>query len=363
MDNATFAAVKNSDEEFERAESFESWKGRFGDRFKRIVVPEGSDGLIANAYHIKVTVREDSTFWLSSGNWKMGSSQPVITEQQRRNVDSRDLPGNREWHVVVRNKTLAERFRNHIRQDFKRSEALGGGATPREREAPDIFVDVPIEPLLERRPPGSVLAPETFTGVTKVKPLLTPDREGAVYAKAVLDLIRSAQDSLLFQIPYIGMPSSPGTDRGFIDELIKALTQKLKALRDARVLLRSGGSSYSSPAHAAWYFKSKGVRIQERLRRIEDHHTKGMIVDGKRVLIGSHNWSQPGVSLNRDASLIFDDPAIAGYFARAFEIDWARANPIAPKRHKKEGVLEAVGAEAPPGYRRVRLSQLVKEED
>jgi phosphatidylserine/phosphatidylglycerophosphate/cardiolipin synthase-like enzyme len=36
-------------------------------------------------------------------------------------------------------------------------------------------------------------------------------------------------------------------------------------------------------------------------------------LDGNRVLLGSHNWSKSGVTLNRDASLIFDDAEIAGY--------------------------------------------------
>ena len=365
MDNATFIKVKDKKEEFDRVPRFKSWE-KYANRFKRVVVPEGSNGLIANAYHIKVTVRQDDTFWLSSGNWKMGSSQPVVTQAQRDNSINEDLPGNREWHVVVRNETLAGRLRNHIKQDFKRSTDLGGGKVPMSREAADVFVDIPIEAALERKPPSRLLAPQTFTGRIGVKPLLTPDKEGAVYSKAVLELIRSARDSLLFQIPYIGMPPNPRADRGFIDELIEALTRKLKTLRDARVLLRSGGSAYSSPTHAAWYFKSKGVKVRERVRRIENHHTKGMIVDGKRVLIGSHNWSQPGVSLNRDASLLFDNAAVAGYFAEAFEVDWARATQIPPKRYvKSEGpvLVEAAGAEPAPGYRRGLLSELLKEAD
>jgi phosphatidylserine/phosphatidylglycerophosphate/cardiolipin synthase-like enzyme len=46
--------------------------------------------------------------------------------------------------------------------------------------------------------------------------------------------------------------------------------------------------------HTAWFLKSKGADIDGSLRQIANHHTKGMIVDGKRVLIGSHNWSKPG---------------------------------------------------------------------
>ena len=98
---------------------------------------------------------------------------------------------------------------------------------------------------------------------------------------------------------------------------------------------------------------------------MEDHHTKGMIVDGKRVLLGSHNWSKPGVTLNRDASLIFDDERLATYYADAFEIDWDRANPIRPRKflRKEAVILEAVGDQPPRGFRRIRLSELRKEDD
>jgi V8-like Glu-specific endopeptidase len=371
MDNATFSTVKKPDEEFDRVPVFDDWHNRF--TFNRIVAPEGTAGLISDAYHIKVTVRDDDTFWLSSGNWKGSSSQPIITQEQRDNAADEDLPGNREWHVVIKNKKLASRFRNHILQDFSRSEALGGRELPPKlvNEALSLmdqtFVDIPIEEavVLERRPPSRILEPKTINKKVKVRPLLTPDQEGAVYSEAVLDLIQSARESLLFQIPYIGMPSNPRQDRGYIDELIKALTAKLKTLDDARVILRSGGSKFSAPAHAAWFFKSKGVDIKNRLRVIDNHHTKGMIVDGKRVLLGSHNWSKPGVTLNRDASLIFDDKDVAEYYTQAFEIDWERANPLKPKKFVKESVvlLEAVGDAPPPGFQRVRLSDLVKEDD
>jgi phosphatidylserine/phosphatidylglycerophosphate/cardiolipin synthase-like enzyme len=364
LDNATFSRVKDPDEEFDRVPVFDDWAERF--TFNRVVAPEGRSGLISDSYHIKVTVRDDDTFWLSSGNWKKESSQPVITQDQRDNATDVDLPGNREWHVVLKNKTLATRFRSHILQDFTRSIDLGGGPVSRSL-MDETFVDIPIEEeaiVLERRPPSQILKPRQISRSVKVRPLLTPDHEGAVYSEAVLDLIRSARKSLLFQIPYIAMPSNPRDDRGFIDELIQALTRKLKTLDDARVILRSGGQKFSSPAHAAWFFKSKGVDINACMKVIENHHTKGMIVDGKRVLLGSHNWSKPGVTLNRDASLIFDDEEIAGYYAEAFEIDWKRANSIRPKRFIKPEavVMEAAGSTPPPGFRRVPLSELLTDD-
>jgi phospholipase D-like protein/trypsin-like peptidase len=369
LDNATFSTVKPDaladGDEFDRVKTFEHWAGAY--KFERVVAPEGTAGLISDSYHIKVTVRDDDTFWLSSGNWKKGSSQPVITQAQRDDAENTDLPGNREWHVVIQNKTLADRFRNHIAQDFAESETLGGRALPASKEAANVYVDIPMEEgvVLERKPPGRILKPEDFAGQIKVQPLLTPDRQGAVFSEAVLRLIRSAKTSLLFQIPYIGMPSNPDDDRGYIDELIEALIEKLTTLDDARLILRNQGSRFSAPTHAAWHFKSKGVDIARQLKNMENTHTKGMVVDGKRVLIGSHNWSKPGVTLNRDASLIFDHEGIAQYFTQAFEIDWERARPITPKKFvsKPRTVREAVGAEPPMGFRRVLLSDLLKDED
>jgi phosphatidylserine/phosphatidylglycerophosphate/cardiolipin synthase-like enzyme len=361
LDNSTFSKMKFPTEEFDRIQTFKRWE-RFD--FERIVAPEGTSGLISDAYHIKVTVRDDDAFWLSSGNWKPESSQPIITQQQRDDAADEDLPGNREWHVVIHHATLAERFRNHILQDFKRSTELGGNVLPKSKMKKEVEVPLEESIVLERRAPGKILKPLEIKRKVKVKPLLTPDQEGAIYSDAVLDLIKSARKSLLFQIPYIGMPSNPRQDRGYIDELIKALTQKLKTLDDARVILRTGGAKFSDPTHAAWYFKSKGVNIADQLRRIDDSHTKGMIVDGKRMLLGSHNWSKPGVTLNRDASLIFDDEELAAYYAEAFEIDWERSNPIRPKRFVKAEGVAMPGAEfvVAPMFERISVQDLPTED-
>ncbi len=363
LDGATFVPVKNEEEEIDAEAVFNGWQDDFGKRFEVVTVPEGANGLIANAYHIKVTVRDDDTFWLSSGNWKMKSSQPVITEDDRLNIDEQDLPGNREWHVIVKNKTLADRFRAHIQQDFARSRKLIGEGAP-ESPFAEVMVDVPMDGfVLERKKPSRLLEPKTIEGKFKVQPLLTPDDEGGVYTRAVVSLIQSAKKSLLFQIPYIKAPSKPGEHRGNIDDLLDALIDKLKTLDDGRVII-SGGSDLSSPAHVAWYFKQKGVDIDNCLKTMDKHHTKGMVVDGKRVLIGSHNWSPDGVTLNRDASLIIHAADAANYYAEAFEIDWERANKVAPKKFvkKPKPVHEAVGAEAPEGYVRVPLKEVLSDD-
>jgi len=339
--------------DFDRSDTFGRWESSFGNRFERIVVPVGTNGLVANSYHIKVTVRDQRSFWLSSGNWK-SSSQPEIPEQDFNDPRRATQAGNREWHVVAHNETLARRLRNHIRADFDRSRELGGQPEAVEEI---IMVDVPLAALEDielEAPARSILEPLDVDRRVRVKPLLTPDREGAVYSKAVLRLIRSAQSSLLFQIPYITVKANT---TGFLAQLVDALVEKSKTLNDFRLILRSDSGDFWENLEQ---LQDRGLDIG-LVRRLGKTHTKGMIVDGERVLVGSHNWSSTGVTLNRDASLIFDDREIAEYYGKAFELDWARAQEL---RFDEAPVIEApriaTTAQPPPGFKRITLSEFLE---
>ena len=107
--------------------------------------------------------------------------------------------------------------------------------------------------------------------------------------------------------------------------------------------------------------KRRGVDVARSVRRLSATHTKGIVVDGRRVLIGSHNWSAPGVTLNRDASLIFDDEEIAQYYAQAFEIDWDRASSAVVNAAGAESVPRMAGNHpVPAGFVRMTLSEYLE---
>ena len=88
-------------------------------------------------------------------------------------------------------------------------------------------------------------------------------------------------------------------------------------------------------------------------------HTKGIIIDRKQVLIGSQNWSQLGVTLNRDASVLFDDEPLANYFGEIFDHDWT--NLASPKIGSEMlGARVASPGEATPaGFRRINAADLL----
>ncbi|HEX7831164.1 MAG TPA: phospholipase D-like domain-containing protein, partial [Thermoanaerobaculia bacterium] len=343
-----------ADGDFKRGPRFEQWGNDFPDQFERVFVPVGSQGLVSKAYHIKVTVRDGKTFWLSSGNWKR-ASQPNIAEEDLNNPRETGKAGNREWHVVIENKTLASRYENHILADYERCLELGGTLESVEEQ---VMVDVPIgslEAIELEAAPKKVFEPLVLKNRRiKVKPLLTPDQQGNVYCQAVLELIRSAKKQLLFQNQYITVgPHSTG----LFGELVDALVERSQSIPDVRVILRSGGSDFWDDMAE---LKRRGMDVNKCVRRISATHTKGIVVDGKRVLIGSHNWSSLGVTLNRDASLIFHDPEIAQYYASVFEEDWARSSEIEAESAFAGGARLAVGDAPPPGFVRMPLSQYLE---
>src|SRR5262249_51221316 len=94
-------------------------------------------------------------------------------------------------------------------------------------------------------------------------------------------------------------------------------------------------------------FDMKRVKVQRNC------HTKGVIVDGKKVMIGSQNLSQLGITLNRDASLLFEEDAeVAAYFAQIFEHDWKNLarQDIGNEAHAPE---LATGPATPAGMERI----------
>jgi mitochondrial cardiolipin hydrolase len=72
-------------------------------------------------------------------------------------------------------------------------------------------------------------------------------------------------------------------------------------------LLRAAG------VEARWYPVPAGAKL----------HAKAGLFDGRRLLVGSANWSLSGLSVNHELDLQSDDVQAAATFARRFEQDWS----------------------------------------
>ena len=108
-----------------KPEVIDSLKDDMGDRFDSTKAAVGI--LYPNAYHIKVAVRNSSSFWLSSGNWQ-DSNQPPEDASRLDLAAQRKLfsTHNREWHVIVEHPRLAKLYEEYIEFDMSEARQVEG---------------------------------------------------------------------------------------------------------------------------------------------------------------------------------------------------------------------------------------------
>lgn len=290
------------------AEVAQTLSGKFGKRFHFGWVKLGiKNGWVANSYHIKVAVQDSNAFWLSSGNWQ-SSNQPPVDLAGSQDFSYFDKY-NREWHAIVHHPGLARTFEAYLRNDLK------NGSSP---DFVETLADLPniAVPTFEARravvrPSMRYFAPLELDESIRVTPLLTPDN----YFDAAITLIKSARKEILLQNQTFNAPAEHQEKLAELVGLLQEKQQRIPVRIVFRVLMPADARK-NLEALMDMGFDSDSIRVQSNL------HTKGIIVDGKKVLLGSQNISETGISVNRDASLLFEHDGIAAYFREVFEHDW-----------------------------------------
>jgi V8-like Glu-specific endopeptidase len=314
--------VKGND--LDETEVVEGLREVMGDRFRQAYVNVSGDRrTFAGSYHIKVAVRDGEELWMSSGNMQSSNQPPpdvlpvTVGRQGLRLLRSY----NREWHVVVRNERLARTFESYLLHDLKTAEANPASApTP----APELFVHAeqltPETSLAEEAAPPRYftrkIIPRDDAAPVTVQPLLTPDN----YLGHVIRLVGSARKSLYIQNQSLALLDPRGRNE---DEFVR-LWETIRSRQDSGVDVRMIFRVYFDEDEARavkdrlvkFGFKPDCIRVQQGC------HTKGVVVDSEAVLVGSHNWTNRGVTANRDASLIFRHSEIASYYQAVFLFDW-----------------------------------------
>jgi len=261
--------------------------------------------------------------WLSSGNWN-NSNQPEDapqTDPDPEHAAETFKKSDRDWHVVIASPPLAqlyEAFLLNDRQSALPAQGRADEAVDLEAFAEQAFDLAETNPAAVARAPRTFFAPLPVTEQMTIQPLLTPDpapdgRTG-IYAEKMLELIASAQNSLYIQLQYIH-PSNRDDEAAFT-ALLDAVSARAAAGVDVRIIL-------SQWQNTQWMERLQAAGIDAQLVRIQQGvHNKGFVVDHRKVVVSSQNWSGQGVLENRDAGLIIDNATIAQYFEKIFLSDW-----------------------------------------
>jgi PLD-like domain len=272
--------------------------------------PKAAAWIYPSAYHIKVAVRDEAAFWLSSGNWNNSNQPDIDPFTDPSAAEPMVKSSDRDWHIIVQHKGLAQLFEKYLRNDLEVASAHQAQSAPSSMPM-DVLGELaePDQPVTSAVP-RQYFSPKTITAKMQIQPVLTPDN----YSQIVLSLLNSAKKTLYLQIPYITPTDKP--DSLVLNGLIEAIARKIRAGLDVRLIL-----SHYEKMGALEQLQSAGidatnVHIQNNL------HNKGMIVDSVVVAVGSQNWSPPGVTTNRDATLIIYNREAAEYWEAIFLHDW-----------------------------------------
>lgn len=138
------------------------------------------------------------------------------------------------------------------------------------------------------------------------RPLLGGPGQEMAYAREARRLIDRAEQRIWLAM-YVLRPDD-GPVGGLLDGLAAAAARGV----DVRVCLdlgqeRDGEPDLKHEAAAAW-LAARGVRVILDEDRVTSH-AKVMVVDGRFVLSGSHNWTRSALVANRELSWLVEDAA------------------------------------------------------
>jgi hypothetical protein len=169
-----------------------------------------------------------------------------------------------------------------------------------------------------------------ISGNFTVTPVIAPDN--ALMRETIIGLIDSAEDSVYIEESYIHVRWGERPNL-YLESAIDAARDGC----EVRILLDDSWYDVISNLETVSYVNGiadeEGLDIEARLMddtRLEKLHTKGLIVDGDKVLISSINWNEFSPTKNREVGVIISNIEVARYYTDVFLYDWGEKESLFP---------------------------------
>jgi phosphatidylserine/phosphatidylglycerophosphate/cardiolipin synthase-like enzyme len=245
--------------------------------------------------HQKFVIIDNKTTIVHSGNWAKTS----FPEDGKK--------ANREWSIAMTSTSVTAYYRSVFDGDWHNGTLYNAGT------------DGTGDPLVYTEASSTYPRPfaqaGTFSGDMQVIPVFSPDTslEGILYC------INNAQATLDIQIPYF---TNVG-DGGSVDTIINAILAAHSRGVTVRVITQD---TYDyAQAESIFIQHNIPVALQDT-RWFTEEHNKGIIVDGRIVLVSSINYSDGSIEENREAGVIIQNAAVAQWYQQVYDFDWGMAD-------------------------------------
>lgn len=267
--------------------------------------------------HEKVIVIDDEWVMVQSGNY---SNNSIPLNEKDGGDPANFVKGNRDMGIAMRSKPLARFFTEVLRGDMELELKGIEAVTKKPKELPMLVEAAP------KLIPKKLFKSKRFnpTSPIKVLPVLSPDN----YMDIVPDFLRSAKKSIYIEQQYIRSTQKQITK--LLDAIGDAMAENAV---DVKIVLGKIFDRKDIPKEKANLDNMKknyGLKLGPNIRFIDTSrfvhcHNKLIVVDDKKVLISSQNWSDSAVSKNREAGVLIDHARLAKYYSGIFSSDWETA--------------------------------------
>jgi phosphatidylserine/phosphatidylglycerophosphate/cardiolipin synthase-like enzyme len=269
--------------------------------------------------HEKIIVVDGEIVMIQSGNW---SDNSIPFNEGDGVVVGDYQPGNRDMGLAIESKDLAAFFSNLVARDMRLSQGQPVDATSPEllplvaTPASDIFFEAAPPAIPTRLFSSITITPDT---PVNVQPVVTPEN----FHPTVKSLLRSAEKSIRIEQQYIR------GGQAAVEELLQEISDAragnpdldVRIIVSAKYLYGAKKEKFLQAMQDFEFDYDSNYRFLSS-RHFVHCHNKLIVVDDKKVLLGSQNWSTTGLLSNREASLLIEHSAIGGYFSKIFDADW-----------------------------------------
>ncbi len=243
--------------------------------------------------HQKFVIIDNKTTVVHAGNWAK-TSFPEAGKK-----------ANREWSIAMTDGVVTAFYRGVFDYDWDNGipydpVAHGTGSPLSYSETSSTY-------------PRPFSEPGHFSGDMRVTPVLSPDTS----LQGILYCIRAARYTLDIQIPYFTNYGDSGAVDQIVDEIVAAKQRGVTV----RVITEEGAKP--DVEAVAQELGSHGIPVVYQDERwFSAEHNKGIIVDGRTVMISSINFSDGSITENREAGVIVEHSGVAAWYQDVYDFDW-----------------------------------------
>ncbi|MHA2080579.1 MAG: phospholipase D-like domain-containing protein, partial [Candidatus Thorarchaeota archaeon] len=217
------------------------------------------------------------------------------------------MKANREWSIAMTDNEVTQYYQDVF--DYDWSNGFDYNAT---RDGTGSALSYSETSSTYSRP---FATPGEFSGPMNVTPILSPDTS----LQGILYCINVAQVTLDIQIPYFTNWNETGSVEQILDAIVAAKNRGVTV----RVISEE---DYDFEEVAGLFHEHDIPIVWQDTRWFTANHNKGIIVDGRIVLISSINYSDNSIENNREAGVIIENEDVAQWFQEIFDFDWSIAD-------------------------------------